>query len=150
MAEGGGHQARHLVARRDQAEDAAIPGGALANGVDEGIAGQAAVIHRHPAAGAELQAAAAGQGVLRPDAGGKQDQVGLEEILAGEVHAVAVLAAGGDVLGSLGQMHAHAQVLDTLLERGATEIVQLHRHQPWGEFHHMGFQAQRLQGIGRL
>ncbi|MNC32133.1 hypothetical protein D3C75_804770 [compost metagenome] len=45
-------------------------------------------------------------------------------------------------------MHTNAQRFDLCLERGTALAVQLHRHQPWGELHHVGFQAQRLEGVG--
>ncbi len=148
--EPGGDGAGHLIAGRDQAEDAAIPGRALADGVDVRVAAQALVIDRHAAARAEFQRAGAGQGVLRADAGGEDDQVGLQGLIAGEVHPVAVVAAGADRLRGLAQVHADAEVLDALPERGAAEVVELHRHQARGEFHHVRFQAQRFQRVGCL
>ena len=114
------------------------------------VAGQTLVVDIDAATGTQLQAAGAGQGVLRADAGGEHDQVGFQEVITGEVHPVAVLAAGADALSGLGQVHTDAQVLDTLLEGGAAEVVQLHRHQARGEFDHVGFQAQGLQRVGRF
>ena len=45
-------------------------------------------------------------------------------------------------------MHLHTQRLDARTQRRTAFGIQLHRHQAWGELHHMGFQAQRLQRIG--
>ncbi|MNT79298.1 hypothetical protein D3C72_2186180 [compost metagenome] len=47
-------------------------------------------------------------------------------------------------------MHAHAQRLDPCLEGLAALVVELYRHQAWGELHHMGIQAKGLQRIGRF
>ncbi|MCY1418090.1 hypothetical protein D9M71_336370 [compost metagenome] len=107
-------------------------------------------IDGHAATGAELQAALAGQRVLRADAGGEDDQVGFEEVFTGEVHPVAVFFSGADGLGGLGQMHAHAQLLDPRLEGLAALVIQLHRHQARGELHHMGIQTEGFQRIGRF
>ncbi|MCY1291837.1 hypothetical protein D9M69_403970 [compost metagenome] len=150
-----GDRAGHLVARRDQAEDAAVPGRAFADGMDVRVAGQALAVDRHATARAELQLALAGQRILRADAGGEHDQVGFQPLVftisvAGEVHPVAVLAAGADRLGAARQVHADAQRLDLRLERQAAVVVQLHRHQAWGELHDMRLQAQRLQRVGRF
>src|SRR5476651_2346929 len=89
-----GDRPGHLVTRSDQAEDAAVPGRAFTDGVDVRIAAGALAIDSHPATGAEFQAALFGQSILRTDTGGKYNQVGLEEVLAGEVHPVAVFVAG--------------------------------------------------------
>ncbi len=45
-------------------------------------------------------------------------------------------------------MHADTQGFDLRLQRQAAVIIQLHWHQARGEFHHMSFQAQGLQGVG--
>ncbi|MCY1358384.1 hypothetical protein D9M69_449180 [compost metagenome] len=149
-AELGGDVAGHLVAGGDQAEDAAVPGRAFADGEDVRVRGGALAIDGHTATGAKLQAALASQGVLRADTGGEDDQVGFEEVFPGEVHPIAVFAAGADGLGGLGQVHAHAQRLDPCLEGLAALVVELYRHQAWGELHHMGIQAKGLQRIGRF
>jgi len=47
-------------------------------------------------------------------------------------------------------MHTDTERLDARLERRAALLVQLHRHQARSELHHMRFQAQRLQRIGRF
>jgi hypothetical protein len=38
----------HLVARRHQPEEAALPGGALADGVDVGVGGEAVIVDQMP------------------------------------------------------------------------------------------------------
>ncbi|MNO60169.1 hypothetical protein D3C76_507730 [compost metagenome] len=140
----------HAVARRNQAEHAAVPRRALADGEDARIAGATVVVDHHPAPRGSVQPACAGQGVLRADAGGEHDQVGFQVFAAVEVHAVAIALTGTDRLGGAGQVHAHAQGLDLCLERRTALAVQLHRHQAWGKLHHMRFQAQGLECIGRL
>ena len=142
--------AGHLVARCDQAEQAAIPRGTLANGINVRVAAQAPVVNHHPTARADVQRALASQGILGTDPGGEHDQVGLQAFFVGKVHPVAVLLPGTDRLRGTGQVHTDAQPFDLRLQRQATQFVQLHRHQARGKFHHMGFQAEAFQGIGRL
>nr|BFE96938.1 hypothetical protein GCM10020185_74740 [Pseudomonas brassicacearum subsp. brassicacearum] len=72
------------------------------------------------------------------------------KIVVAEVHPITVLLTDADGLGALGQVHADAQLLDTGLEGQAALGIQLHRHQSGGEFHHVGFQAQGLEGVGRF
>ncbi|VVO44489.1 hypothetical protein PS720_06446 [Pseudomonas fluorescens] len=148
LAEQRGNPTGHLVARRDQAEQAAVPGGAFANRVDVRVAAQALVVDHHAATRTDLQAGLASQCVLGADAGGKHDQVGFEELVIGKIHAIAVLLAGADRLSRTRQMHPHAQALDLRLERQAAKIVQLHRHQARRELHHVRFKAQALQRVG--
>ncbi|MCY1343047.1 hypothetical protein D9M69_290550 [compost metagenome] len=143
-----GDAAGHLVAGGDQAVDAAVPGGALTDGKDVRVRGQALAVDGHAAARTQFQAALAGQGVLRADAGGEDDQVGFEEILTGEVHPVAIFLAGADGLGGFREMHPHAQCFDARLECLAALVIELHRHQARGEFHHVGVEAEGLQRIG--
>ncbi len=149
-AEFGGGLARHPVAWRDQAEDAAVPGGAFADGVDVGVAAAAVLVDGDAAARSEFQSALAGEGVLRADSGGKHDQIGFQELALCEVHPVAMLLASADRLGSARQVHADAQCLDARPQRRAALVVQLHRHQARGELHDMSFQAEGLQRVGRF
>ncbi len=67
-----------------------------------------------------------------------------------EVHPVGVFLTDDDFLRGAGQMHADAQRFDAGFERLAAFLVQLHRHQAWGELDHMGFEAERFERIGRL
>jgi hypothetical protein len=108
------------------------------------------VIVDHHAAARRSPGRWPGPGILRADTGGEHDQVGFQVFAAVEVHAVAVVFTGADRLRGAGQVHAHAQRFDLCLERRAALAVQLHRHQPWSELHHVGFQAQRLEGVGRF
>ncbi|MNO44312.1 hypothetical protein D3C76_345510 [compost metagenome] len=143
-----GNTARHLVARGDQAKNAAVPRGTLADRIDIRIAALALIVNHHAAARADFQRALTGQRVLRTDTGGEHDQVGFKEFVISEVHPVAVFLACADRLRSTRQVHTDAEALDLCLERQATVFVQLHRHQARGEFHHMSFQPQGFQGVG--
>ncbi len=60
------------------------------------------------------------------------------------------MLANDDFLGGTRQVHADTQRLDARLQRRAAGIVQLHRHQPRGELDHVGFQAERLECVGRF
>ncbi|MNV23985.1 hypothetical protein D3C71_1150270 [compost metagenome] len=84
---------------------------------------------------------------MSADTGGKHDQVGFEEFVIGEIHAIAVLLARTDRLRGAGQVYTDAQSFDLRLERLATEVIQLYRHQARREFHHVGFKAQALQRV---
>ncbi|MCY1427555.1 hypothetical protein D9M71_434050 [compost metagenome] len=108
------------------------------------------VIDDHATACGDVQAAAPAQCILWADTGGEHDQVGFQVLTAVEVHAVAVGFTGTDRLGGARQVHPHTQRFDLRLERGTALAVQLHRHQPWGEFHHMSFQPEGLQRVGRF
>ncbi len=128
-AQPGRDVAGHLVARGDQAENAAVPGRAFADGVDVRVAALAMIVDHHATARTDLQVALASQGVLGTNAGGKHDEVGFQEIVVAEVHPITVLLTDADGLGALGQVHADAQLLDTGLEGQAALGIQLHRHQ---------------------
>src|SRR5450830_1321173 len=112
-----GDRAGHLIARSDQTEDTAVPGRAFTDGVDVRIAADALAVDGHPTTWTKFQTRLFGQGVLRTDTGGKHNQIGLEEVLADEVHPVAVFTAGADRLGTTGQVHTDPQRLDLILER---------------------------------
>ena len=99
------------------------------------------VVDYHATAHSDIQAAATAQGILWADTGGEHDQVGFQVLATVEVHAVAECFTGADRLGGARQVHANAQRFDLCLERGTALAVQLNRHQPWGKFHHVGFQA---------
>ena len=47
-------------------------------------------------------------------------------------------------------MHLHTQFLDLVTQHRAAVVVQLHRHQTRGELHHVGLQAQALEGVSRF
>ncbi|MNO54084.1 hypothetical protein D3C76_445470 [compost metagenome] len=108
------------------------------------------VIDDHATACGDVQAAAPAQCILWADTGGEHDQVGFQVLTTVEVHAVAVGFTGTDRLGGARQVHPHTQRFDLRLQRGTALAVQLYRHQPWGEFHHVGFQPQRLESVGRF
>ncbi|MNE10750.1 hypothetical protein D3C80_1034710 [compost metagenome] len=148
--QGAGDIAGHGVARRDQAENAAVPRGAFADGEDALIAAAAILVDHHPTARGDVQAAAAPERILRANAGGEHDQVGFEKLATVEVHAVAVVLTGDDGLGGPRQVHTDAQRLDLRAQGRAAIGVELHRHQPWRELHYMSFQPQGLERIGRL
>ncbi|RMS72185.1 hypothetical protein ALP62_05513 [Pseudomonas syringae pv. aceris] len=144
------HTAGHLIAGRDQAEHAAVPGCAFADGIDISVAGAAVLVDCDATAWAERQLTLTGQGVLRTNTCGEHDQVGLEKLVVGEVHPIAILLAVADRLRGAGQMHADAQRFDTRLQCSATEVVQLHRHETRRELDDMGFQPQGFKRIGRF
>ena len=81
--------ARHLVARRHEAEHAAFVRGALADGEDGFVGGAAVAVDADAAARRHFEAAGARQLVARTDAGGDHHDVGFERAAVGEVHAMA-------------------------------------------------------------
>ncbi len=108
------------------------------------------IVDHNPAAFAHIQAAGPGQGILGTDAGGKHNQIGFQMAVVGEVHPQPRVAARNNGRGGFLGVHLHAQILDLLAQKGATLIVQLHRHQARGKFHHMGLQPQAFQGVCRF
>ncbi len=145
-----GNVTRHGIARRHQAKDAAAPRCTFANGKDPCIAGTAVLVDDHPTTRRDLQAAAATQRVLGANTCREHDQVGFKKLAPIEIHSIAVVFAGHYRLCGPGRVYAHTQGFD-LRAQGCTAIaVELHRHQPRGKLHHMRFQAQRLEGIGRF
>jgi hypothetical protein len=100
------------------------------------------------AALAQGEAGFAAQGVLGTDTGREQEHVGFQHAAIGEFEAVGGAFAVDDVLGGLLGVHFQPQALYLVLQQGAALGIQLYRHQPGGEFHHMGFQAEQAQGVG--
>ena len=47
-------------------------------------------------------------------------------------------------------MYLNVQCFDFAAQHGTPAIVELHTHQAGGKFHYVGFQAEILEGIGRL
>ena len=61
-----------------------------------------------------------------------------------------VIGAIFDALGVLLGVDADAQRFDLAAQQLAATFIDLHRHQTWGEFNDMGFQAQVGQCLGRF
>ncbi|MNI50694.1 hypothetical protein D3C73_1053760 [compost metagenome] len=114
------------------------------------VAAAALAVDGDTASRTQVQLTLSGQSVLGTNTGGENNQVGLKELITGKIHPVAVLTTRGDRLSTTRQVNTDAQSLDSGLQRLASVVIQLHRHQPWGELHHMGFQAEALEGVGRL
>ncbi len=137
-----GQVARHAVTRRDQTEHSALPGGTFANGEDRRIIGAEAVVDHHPAAFGNGQACGPRQRILRADTGREHDQVGFQRFAVGEVHAVGIILSGDNFAGRPRQMHANTERFDPRLQRRATILIQLHRHQSRRKLDHVCFQPQ--------
>ncbi|MND44569.1 hypothetical protein D3C80_354090 [compost metagenome] len=88
-----GNIARHAVARRYQAKYTAVPRRAFADGEDLCIAGATRAVDDHPTARGNVQTAAATQGILRTNPGGKHDQIGFQKLATVKIHPVAIIFA---------------------------------------------------------
>ncbi len=144
------HQPRHLVAGGYQTKNLSVPAGTFANGENGRVTGAAPVVHHHTPALGDGQSGSPGQRILGADTGGEHHQIRLQVLAVGKVHAPAVFLTTDDLAGCPGQVDCDSQRFDTRAQGSAALGVQLHRHQPGREFHHMGFQTQRLERVGRL
>ena len=140
----------HLVAGGHQAEDAPLPERALADGEDGGIRAVAAVVDADAAALPDLQPGLPGQGVGGSNTGREQQHVGLNVSAVLETQAMTGLLPLLDALGGLLHQHLDPEGLDLVPQHGAAALVELYRHQPGGELHHLGLEAEQAQGVGRL
>lgn len=140
----------HLVAGGHQPEDASLPERALADGEDGGIRAVAAVVDADATALPDHQPGLAGQGVGGSDPRGEQQDVGLNVSAVLEAQPVASLLPLLDALGGLLHQHLDPEGLDLVPQHGAAALVELHRHQPRGELHHLGLEPEQAQGVGRL
>jgi hypothetical protein len=109
----------------------------------------AAVVDADAAALPDLQPGLPGQGVGGSNTGGEQQHVGLNVSAVLETQAMTGLLPCS--------MHSVAfstststPRLDLVPQHGAAALVELHRHQPGGELHHLGLEAEQAQGVGRL
>ncbi len=103
------------------------------------------------------EVALAGQRVAGPDAGGEDDDLGVDGR-----RLVALLGAGrpepqpghgvvtGDGLGQHAGMHADSELLDVAHERRAAGAVELHRHQSRRHLHDVGLEPELDERVGRL
>ncbi|MNC18414.1 hypothetical protein D3C75_663150 [compost metagenome] len=140
----------HLVARCHQPEEAALPGGALADGIDVGIRGEAVIVDQHTAALCYGQFAITAQGVLRAYAGGEDHHIHLKGGAVGEGEAVFGLLAAvhQDLAGALAGVHLHAHGFNLAAQQLAALTVELLGHQHRGKLHHVGLETQCLEGAG--
>ena len=149
-----GHVARrhagHVVAGRHQAEDLLVPARAFADRVHVVIGGAAVAVDRHAAARADGQRALPRQFVARANAGREHDHVGLEVGAVGKHHAVACGGAVGHFERVAAGVHMHSERFDLVAQHTAAGVVDLHRHQPWGELDHVRFEPHVAQCFGAL
>ncbi|NUA48916.1 hypothetical protein HAT94_02204 [Dickeya solani] len=106
------------------------------------------IVNHDTAAHAYLQPGLTRQPNAWANTGGKQYQIGFQRRTIGEVHAVARLLARRNSAGFLAGMYMQTQRFNLALQQLRAAAVQLYRHQPGGELHHMGFQPQLAQCIG--
>ena len=109
----------------------------------------AAVVDADAAALPDLQPGLPGQGVGGSNTGGEQQHVGLNVGTVLETQAMTGLLPCS--------MHSVAFSTSTSTPRAwilsrstAPPLVELHRHQPGGELHHLGLEPEQAQGVGRL
>ncbi len=142
----------HLVAGGDQPVHAAVDGqGALADGVDVRVGGQAAGVDRDAAALADVQPGVAGQLVAGADAGGEDDELRVDGRAVGEPHSAdAAVLAGHHFLGADTGVDGEAHGLDGAQQGGAAALVDLDGHQARGELDDAGGEAEPLEGAGGL
>ncbi len=142
----------HLVARRHQAEEAALPGGTLADGIDVRVGGEAVIVDDDTAALGDGQIAVATEGILRADAGREDHHVHFQLAAVGKGEAVFSLltAMHQDLAGALAGVHLHAHGFNLAAQQLAALTVELLGHQHRGKLHHMGLETQCLEGTGRF
>ena len=136
-----------LPGRRDQAVDLAAVLGALADRVDVGVVGAQLVVDDDAAL--HLQPGPDGDVGARPDAGGDDQQVGLELPAVGQADAADAVAAD-HVGGEDVEVDGDPERLDALLEDRPRLGVQLHVHQVRHGVHELDVQAVALQRAGGL
>ena len=103
-----------------------------------------------PPRGPVLDAAGLCQRILRPDAGGKHDDIGFHGLAIGKTQHMLVLGAGFDAGGGLAGVHTHSQRLDMAAQHAAATLVHLHGHQSRRELDDMRLQTQVDQRLGRF
>ena len=156
-----GHHPGLGVAGADEAVDAATDGGALADGVDVGIGGDAPLVGEDAAALAELEVGGPGQLVPGPDPGRVHDHVGGQRCAVGEGESLdpgpAARGPGcprrrgaDDGGGRLRRVHGDVHRLDGAPQRLAAAVVDLEGHEPGGELDDVGLQPEPEQRPGRL
>ena len=140
----------HLVARCHQSEEAALPGGTLADGVDVRVGGEAVIVDDDAAALGYDQIAVAAQCVLRADAGGEDHHVHFQLAAVGKGEAVFRLltAIHQDLAGALAGVYLHAHGFDLAAQQLAALTVELFGHQHRSKLHYVGLEAQCLEGTG--
>ena len=146
----GGHPG-HLVAGRDQAENATGVEGAFPDGEDAGVRRAARLVDHHAAALTDGQTAVAGELVTGPDAGREHEQVDGQIVALLEAHprdAPRAIAQqlGGDHAG----VDRHAQFLDSPAQHRPSALVHLYRHQSIGELDDVGLQPEALERVSRF
>ena len=142
---------RHLVPGGDEAVAAPLVRGALADGVDRGVLGAAALVDDDAAALADGQPGGARQLVARADAGREDQQIDVQLVAVGEPQRPhAAVLAGDDLLGRRRGVDLDAQVFDPPAQHRAARLVELQRHQPRRELDHVDLHPQLGERVGRL
>jgi hypothetical protein len=142
-----GEHLRVLPRRCHQAVHLAAVLGALADGVDVGVVGAQLVVDDDAAL--DLQARQDADVGVRPDAGGDDEEVGLDLPAVGQPHTADAVAAD-DLGGEDVQVHGDAEGLDAPLEDRAGLGVELHVHQVGHGVHELDVQPVALQRPGGL
>ncbi len=138
---------RHVIARRDQAKNFALPKRTLPDGADARVAGKAVIVNHDAATFTQGQPRLACQRILRADTRRKHHQPGFQALAVGEIQRQPGWR-GANFAGGFTGMNADAQRRDFVTQPRCASRVQLHRHQVRREFHHMGVQPQLFQGVG--
>lgn len=145
------HDLGHVVARGHQAVHPTTGRGALADRPDVRRRGAALLVDEHAAALRDVEAGVAGELVAGADSGGEDDDLGDDGVgVLERERADPTVVTGGDLLGHHAGVHLHAELLDVAHQRGATGVVELHRHQPRSHLDDVGLQAQLHQRVGGL
>src|SRR5882762_6566597 len=133
---------RHLVARRNQPIDAAVPLRALAESVDVRVAGLAMIIHHDAAALADRKSGCPSEPITRANARGEHGDVRFQRGAVGEQQLVAASGAADDLLRLPGNVYRYAQCFDLTAQQPPARVVELHGHQTRCKLHHMSLQAK--------
>lgn len=142
----------HLVAGRHQAEEATLPGGALADGIDVGIRGEAVIVDSYAAARGYGQFTVTAERILRAYAGGEDHHIYFKRAAVGKGESMpgVTTAVHQDLAGALAGVNLHTHGFDLAAQQLATLTVELFRHQDRGKLHHVGLEAERLESTGRF
>ena len=140
------------VARADQAVDAALHGGAFADGVDVRIGAAAGFVGQDPAPFAEVEAGCPGQFVTGSDTGREDDHVGGERLAVGEGEALdaGCSAPPHDLGRRLRGVDGDVHRFDGAAQGLAAAVVDLDGHEPGGELHDVGLKAEAEERTGRF
>ena len=136
-----GRDLRHLVTGTHESEDAPVEERALADGVHVGIGRATGLVDDDAAARAHFEPACPRKFIARANAGGEDDEIGLQRLAVRELETVAAVFAVHDAQRAPVRVHDDAEILDHAAQHGAAAFVQLRRHQARRELDHVRLES---------